>query len=132
MPRGFSDIESGGDLSEKLHAVVWDLRDDLKLARESGFLTPERQLSGRKIAAMFGESKGVKLSDSDIRAMVNFLRQKEEPIISTNKGYFYAMTWEEAEFWMKSLHDRLVATERAYNGVMRSFGKAEDQMKLFS
>jgi hypothetical protein len=130
MPRGFDDIASGSALSAKLQAIAVTFLEGLRVLSETGKVTAEHPMTNAEIRKRFAAT-GVKLSGDEIRALVNYHRRRDERIISTNKGYFMTNSWKEAEPWVKSLKDRLIAQHEAYMGLLRGFGMKEGQIQLF-
>lgn len=92
-------------------------------ARKAGRVIPSSPITGSKIADAGTRAKWYyrPLSDVDVRAMVNFLRQEGHPIGSCIAGYWYALEAKELDECHASLLDRETAMRRAREGMMKSF-----------
>jgi hypothetical protein len=120
MPRGF-DTESGGSLTAKQKEVAMRLLAFLKDHRESGYITPQNPITAPQISKLYNEKFGVRIADTLIRACVNHLRADlSHPIVSTNKGYFYAITKSEVEQGLLHMVDRRDALNDAIRGLEHS------------
>ena len=104
MPTGFA-TPSGKELPEKLKALVDRFAADLKDARGGGRVTPEKPICSRRLIEAYGK-KGHEINVPDVRAMVSHLRvEKQMPIASSSKGYFWADTPGELAGTLEHLED---------------------------
>lgn len=114
MPRTFDNIASGGDLSNKLLIVVPKLQEYLQKSRKSGAITPEHPIHGRALGKRF------EITDVEVRAVVSYLRERDTPIASTSKGYFYAIHIEELTTTFQQLCDRRDRLNIVLEGLTRA------------
>lgn len=63
--------------------------------------------------------RGTHIHDSSIRKMVNYLRNNGVPIVATAKGYYWPVTSNEKDQYLKSLLQRIGEISRVYNSVGR-------------
>lgn len=57
------------------------------------------------------------IKGSEVRRIVNRLRERGEPIASDGEGYFIAKTYEELEHTLRQLDSRINAIKRARDGL---------------
>jgi len=114
MPQGFS-VETGFDLSKRLLAIVGSLKTILQNARRESERGPGNPMSAGELCDRLGTFGNVK--DSDIRAMVNFLRRNKQPVGSNADGYFWAINHMELEFTRQHLSERIAGIQSALDGV---------------
>lgn len=126
MPSGFS-VETGVNLSDRLKAVVWQFKDDLMAARAAGSITPAKPLTAREICKMYATVK----EDSDVRAMVNYLRRRGCPVASGSQGYFWARTADELVTTRQHLLERRDALDAVIAGVGEAIKKMPPQAEFF-
>jgi hypothetical protein len=122
MPRTFT-VDSGLDLSEpkKLHAeLISEWLQSHALFVKSNPTHPTKIVKNKVLADKFQRIFGIKYPDSTIRAMINYLRQKDIPICANNEGYWFALTSKELEDPIMSLIDREHAIVAARAGLQRA------------
>lgn len=120
MPTGF-DVETGCNLSPKLDALANPFLEFLKAERSEHQRGPGNPISATGIIAWAYDIRLVKIKDSDVRAIVNFLRRNRQPIGSNKDGYFYALNVIELQFTLQHLGERVSAIRGAYEGLSHSF-----------
>lgn len=131
MPRGFEKIETGSHLSEKLTSLVLTLKDYLIRQREHNKRGPFQPVGAQEIIRYFKSVHMKDIKDSDVRAMVNYLRRDHCPIGSNAKGYFWAKYPQELEETKGQLKDRIIAINKALEGLERAFEDKTGQQMLF-
>lgn len=65
--------------------------------------------------------RGVKISPTVLRRMINFARNQGHPIAASGKGYFFPVTKEEREEYKIGLLQRIGEIVRIYNAINRVF-----------
>jgi hypothetical protein len=127
MPTGFK-VESGAALSHKLATIAPTILNFLKDNRTAW---PNlKPLSAGYLCHWASESYQLKLEGSDVRAIVNYLRQSGEPIGSNAEGYFYALTRAELDSTVQHLSERIAAISKALHGMTRKFTDGKQQTFL--
>ena len=129
MPRGFKGIESGANLSPRLANVKDLFLAGLKKARSDGRITATKGITGAKICEGLKRNRKIKLSGSDVRALVNYWRRNGQPIISINSGYSIALSNEELEPTLQHLEDRIRGEQAAVAGLRRAFKPLPDAIQ---
>ena len=81
-------------LDTELIPIAERVLNFLKLSRERGQITPDNPISSTGIVEAAAKYK-VKIKREDIYHIVHYLREKQEPISSSQTGYFYALNPEE-------------------------------------
>jgi len=122
MPAGF-DVETGSALSPKLAGFVEKLGEWLKARRDRDDVPMEIGAAG-----IIEYAKGyhhLDFKDSDVRAMVNYLRRNKKPIASSAAGYFWAVNHQELRPTLEHMHQRISAMAQAADGLKYAdFGEA--------
>jgi len=129
MPGGFNTT-SGSRLPERLIPVKAKLLSDLKSARERKTVTQKNPISAQTICDRYLKIYGYSITDIDIRAIVNSLRNDLHPIGSNSKGYWYvkgAGEWVEV---IAHLVDRRNAIDKVIRST-RSIQASMEQAHLF-
>lgn len=123
MPRGFTTA-SGYQLKSGLKPLAESLLDALRKHRrhceEKGLMRKleEAHIKNERILKYFTtHHPGFKVSEADVRAIVNYLRRRGEPIGSSSHGYFLAGNPEELKTTIDSLWDREMAIRGAREGL---------------
>lgn len=116
MPTGF-DVETGSNLSPRLAMIVNKVAEYLKSRRDQGAITPEHPTPATAMAEWIHRHLIVKVNDTDIRAMVNYLRRNKKPVASVAGGYFWAVNHRELEPTMKHMAERINGIQAAYEGL---------------
>lgn len=116
MPTEF-DVETGCDLSPKLAGFVNKLAAWLKSKRDADEITPDRPIKADDIIDYAIQYHHLPIKDSDVRAMVNFLRRSKQPIGSAAGGYFWAVNHQELRSTLEHLHERIRSMSVAANGL---------------
>jgi hypothetical protein len=89
------------EISPELLIFAERLKNFLKSNRERGSITPDNPISSIGIcqaAAKDKDEKGkpkILLTREDVYHLVHLLRERNEPIASCQKGYYYAISPEE-------------------------------------
>lgn len=71
------------------------LLDALKTGRHLGTITPENPIKAKRLIAALLVRYSVKTDAREIREFVEKLSDEGAQVCSTNRGYFYALTYEE-------------------------------------
>lgn len=124
---------SGSHLPQRLLKVAPVFLAKLKASRAQGLISATIGVPARRICASMEQSKGFRISDADVRAMVNYWRRNGEPVISLSNGYSYALNAEELASTIEHLEDRIKAEQAALSGLKRAFKTDGEllQEKLF-
>lgn len=128
MPTG-SRVETGSALSNKLLPLAPRLSVMLKRMRESGAATPARPVTAGRIKGHMATS-GFVVHNSEICAMVNYLRRTGHPIASNGDGYFWANTKDELEPTIKHMRERIASMSDALGGMVRRFHSGQGELPL--
>jgi hypothetical protein len=96
------------------------LRGWAKLSEVTEEWKGKKIVKNKVLADKFQRLFGIKYPDSTIRAMINYLRQKDIPICANNEGYWFALTSKELEDPIMSLIDREHAIVAARAGLQRA------------
>lgn len=85
---------------------------------------------GRKYRVSGSElERALGLSGSELRRLVNHLRQKGVPIASDRRGYFYAVTAGEVYTTIRQLRQMMTGLEKAIAGLeaaLEGFGEMDN------
>ena len=120
-------MESGYSLSPELIEVAEGVVGFLKLRRVTGVVTPDNPLKGAAICDHFAKV-GTPLTETTLRALVNYLRQTHRPIGSNAHGYFWANRARELDSTIRHLRERIGGIDRAARGLETCFS---GQKELF-
>lgn len=126
MPTGFDGIESGAALSQRLIYLTPWVVELLKRQPEG------KALTGKEICSLAKSEKRIDIEGPDVRAMVNYLRRRENPIGSENDGYFWATQWHHLDSTILHLKERVAGISSALRGLEMAKAKlTKGQQDLF-
>ena len=126
MPTGFEGIESGAALPNRLINLTDWLIEVLKKQAAGTAIT------GKDICHLARAERKTDIEGPDVRAMVNYLRRREEPVGSVSDGYFYATQRQELDSTILHLKERMAGIGSALRGLEMAKAKIiKGQQDLF-
>lgn len=106
------------ELSNRLRPLLHDFVHSLQWYRSKGEITPASPSTGKHIAEKWNMSRPeLRITDIDVRALVNEARRRGNPIASTSNGYFYAVNKKELEPTIADMIGRESAIRAARQGL---------------
>lgn len=111
------------DLPLKLRPLLDDFVHALSYYRSKGEITPLVPATGKRLAEKWNMARPeLRLTDIDIRSLVNAARCAGNPIASTPKGYFYALSAGELQATIEDMAGRESAIRHAREGLQKAYG----------
>ena len=121
-----------GELSPAFKVIALRLARDLKSERELGRVTSEKPATAKRICDGYFDQYKERLLDSQIRAMVHWLRTvKKMPIGSWTRGYYWAMNEKELDRTLGHLTSRSREIEQDLRDLKRMRFDADPQTEMF-
>lgn len=120
MPTGFRNASSS-DLPKRLQPIAERFAADLYISRKEGRSWPKKGVHAGTMAEYYSKSYSLKITDTDIRAVANWNRERGVPIGSDESGYWFCTTEKEYDEGTAHLSDRIRKMQNALTGGKRYF-----------